>query len=204
LTESLDPQIPSSWHPNGKLLAFTQVRPDTGNDLMVLPIDGDEASGWRPGKPSVFLSTPFNELEPMFSPDGRWIAYYSNETGTFEVYVRPFPGPGSRLKISTDGGSYPVWSRARHEIVYQDPEHRLMVVSYTVDGDSFTPDKPRAWSEHRLLVRPGFRSFDLHPDGERIALAIAPEGDRVITQDKLVFMMNFFDELRRLAPGSPR
>ena len=76
LTESPNLQVPASWHPSGKFLAFTETRPQTGSDLMILPMDGDEASGWKPGKPTVFLSTPFYEAEPMFSPDGRWIAYH--------------------------------------------------------------------------------------------------------------------------------
>jgi serine/threonine-protein kinase len=204
LTESPDPQIPASWHPSGKFLAFTESRPATGVDLMILPMDGDEASGWRPRKPWVFLSTQAAELEPMFSPDGRWIAYYSNESGRFDVYVRPFPGPGGRYTISTDGGSYPVWSQARHEIVYQTPENRLMVASYRIEGDAFIADKPRVWSDHPFRVRPGFRSFDLHPDGDRVVLATAPEGESGVKPGKLVFIFNFFDELHRIAPRATR
>jgi serine/threonine-protein kinase len=201
LTESPNPQTAGSWHPSGKFLAFGESRPETGMDLMILPIDGDEAAGWQPGKPRVFLSTPYAELEPMFSPDGRWIAYYSNQSGRFEVYVRPFPGPGGRWPISTDGGTYPVWSRTRHEIVYQNPENRLMVASYRVEGDVFIPDKPRPWADRQFNVRPGFRSFDLHPDGDRVAIAA---GEGVVKRDKVVFIFNFFDELRRIAPRSTR
>ena len=171
---------------------------------MILPMDGDEASGWKPGKPTAFLTTPFNELEPMFSPDGRWIAYQSNESGRFEVFVRPFPGPGGKWQISADGGVFPAWSRTRHEIVYAGPDNRLTVASYTVEGDSFKADKPRVWSERRFTSRPGGRSFDLHPDGERVALAAVPENESAVRQDKLVFIFNFFDELRRLAPAAKR
>jgi hypothetical protein len=77
-----------------------------------------------------------------------------------------------------------------------------MVASYSVEGDSFKADKPRVWSERRFMTRPG-RSFDLHPDGERFALAAAPENEAA-TQDTLVFIFNFFDELRRIAPASRR
>src|SRR5262252_5172581 len=73
-------QYPSSWHPSGKFLAFEEFSPATNYDLMILPVEGDEASGWKPGKPTVFLNTPAVELSPMFSPDGRWIAYQSNES----------------------------------------------------------------------------------------------------------------------------
>ena len=76
---------------------------------MILPLEGDEASGWRPGKPIVFLNSPFSEREPMFSPDGRWLAYHSNKSGRTEVYVHPFPGPGGKWQISTGGGVYPTW-----------------------------------------------------------------------------------------------
>jgi Tol biopolymer transport system component len=93
LTHSQYPQSAASWHPSGKILAFQETRPQTGADLMILPIEGDDATGWRPGAPTIFLSSAATEQEPMFSPDGRWLAYQANDTGRFEVYVRPFPGP---------------------------------------------------------------------------------------------------------------
>ena len=203
LTESPNPQTPASWHPSGKFLAFYEVR--QSNDLMILPMEGDEASGWKPGTPTVFLGTPESaEFEPMFSPDGRWIAYHSSESGRFEVYVRPFPGPGGQWRVSTDGGQFAIWSRARPEIVYQNRDNRLMGASYTVEGDTFKVDKPRLWSERRLMPRLGLRSFTLHPDGERVVLAVAPDADSVVKRDKLVFIFNFFDELRRIAPVNTR
>jgi serine/threonine-protein kinase len=170
---------------------------------MMLPMEGDEVSGWRPGKPTVFLSTPFAELDPVFSPDGRWVAYTSQETGRGEVYVRPFPGPGGKWRISTDGGSFPTWSRTRSELFYASPDNHLMVTPYAVEANSFKADKPRVWSQRRFMTRPG-RPFDLHPDGERFALVAAPENVTAVQQDKLVFIFNFFDELRRVAPASTR
>ena len=92
LTVAKHPQWPVSWHPGGKFLAFEQDTSGTSWDLMILPMAGDEATGWKVGTPVVFLSSPFAEKEPNFSPDGRWLAYQSNETGRNEVYVRPFPG----------------------------------------------------------------------------------------------------------------
>ena len=151
----------------------------------------------------MFLSTPATEQEPMLSPDGRWIAYFSNETGRGEVYVRPFPGPGGKWQISTAGGFTPTWSRGRRELFYQGLDNRLMVASYTVEGDSFRADKPRLWSERPMNPRPRQRAYDLHPDGDRMALAArtdSPQGK----QDKVVFIFNFFDELRRLAPTGRR
>ena len=114
------------------------------------------------------------------------------------------PGPGGKWLVSTDGGTHPTWSRTRHEIFYASTDNRLMVASYTVEGDSFKADTPRVWSERRFSVRPRNRSFDLHPDGERVVLAAAPDNESAAKQDKLVFIFNFFDELRRLAPVARR
>jgi hypothetical protein len=77
-----------------------------------------------------------------------------------------------------------------------------MVASYKVEGDDFRLDKPRAWSQRRFMLRPGLSSFDLHPDGERFAMAAAPEKEDGVEQDKLVFILNFFEELKRLVPGN--
>jgi serine/threonine-protein kinase len=202
LTESKNTQFAASWHPSGKFLAFYETNPSTGADLMILPMEGDESSGWKPGKPTVFLNTPFAESEPMFSPDGRWLAYQSTESGRSEIYVRPFPGPGGKWQISTGNGLLPMWSQKRPELFYGtlDNPGQIMVASYSVDGDSFRADKPRPWSEGRFVVRPRQRSFDLNPDGDRLALWALTEAQATARQDKVVFIFNFFDELRRLAP----
>ena len=204
LLESKNTQLPASWHPSGKFLAFTETNPQSGDDLMILPMEGDEGSGWKPGKPTAFLNGPFSEGEPMFSPDGRWIAYRSSESGRDEIYVRPFPGPGGKWQISTGGGTNPTWSRARHELFYGTPDTSIMVVPYTVAGESFRAEKPRLWSERHFTLLLRQRSFDLHPDGERFALALVPETQTAVKQDKLVFIFNFFDELRRVAPVAKR
>jgi serine/threonine-protein kinase len=196
-------QTPTSWHPGGKFLAFTETHAETANDIMVLPMEGDEASGWKPGTPTPFLASPAAEGYAMFSPDGKWIAYQSNESGSgrFEVYVRPFPGPGGRWQISTEGGGLPVWSRTRHELFYAAPDNRLMVVPYVIDGDAFKNERPRVWSERPFLNRPGLGSaFALDPDGDRFALAAASETAGA-TPDKLVLVSDFFEKLRRLAPS---
>jgi Tol biopolymer transport system component len=211
LTSSRNAQYPGSWHPSGKFLAFVENSPQTNGDLMILPMEGDEASGWKPGTPYAFLNSPFQETEPMFSPDGRWIAYQSDETGRAEIFVRPFPGPGGKWQISTDGGMFATWSRTRQELFFLSPDQRLVVASYTVEGDSFKSDKPKVWSDARLAARPrgtsatgGGRNFDLHPDGNRFAVALAPQSQSDVKQDKVVFIFNFFDELRRLAPVTKR
>jgi serine/threonine-protein kinase len=202
LTESKNNQYPTSWHPSGKSLAFDETNLQTRRDVMILPMEGDEASGWKPGKPTVFLNSPFNEWFATFSPDGRWLAYASDESGRLEVYVRPFPGPGGKWQISAAGGSYAVWSRARHELFYESPspDNRIMVASYTTEGDSFRAEKPQGWADRRFGERPQGWDFDLHPDGERVVVAPGPETQTAAKQDHVVFIFNFFDELRRLAP----
>ena len=204
LTVSKNAQLPGSWHPAGKYLAFYETSPQTGSDIMILPMEGNEASGWKPGTPTVFLNTPADEVEPMFSPDGRWLAYHSNESGRREIFVRPFPGPGGKWQISTAGGAYPTWSRTRHELFYTSPDNRIMVAPYTVEGSSFKADKPHLWAERLIQPRPRLRSFDLHPDGERFAVSVAMETPSEAPHDKLVFIFNLFDELRRIAPISKK
>ncbi|MDO8679358.1 MAG: hypothetical protein Q7R30_12455 [Acidobacteriota bacterium] len=200
LTESRNHQRPASWHPSGKFLAFDEQTTQTSWDLMILPLEGDDASGWKPGKPSVFLNTPFAESEPMFSPDGRWLAYQSNESGRNEVYVRPFSGPGGvgKWQISIGGGFSPMWSRTKHELFYGTTNGQIMVAAFTVEADSFRAEKPQPWSDGRFVVRGLNRMFDLHPDGERFALTAQTQVGA--KQDKVVFLFNFFDELRRIAP----
>ncbi len=212
LTDSKNSQYPASWHPSGKVLVFVETSPQTGNDVMILPMDGDEASGWQPGTPTAVVSSPFNETFPMLSPDGRWLAYASDESGQNEVYVQPFPAHGGKWQISTEAGAagefrsslQPTWSRIRHELFYSTADGRIMVVPYSVEGDRFRADKPRLWSQRRFLRRPRQTSVALHPDGDRFAVAPESEGQIDATQDKVVLIFNFFDELRRVAPMPPR
>ncbi len=120
LTEGKNLQVEASWHPTGKFLAFQEHNPQTKSlDILILPLEGDEASGWKPGKPTVFLNGPFSEVWAEFSPDGRFLAYSANESGRFEVYVRPFPGPGGKWQVSTTGGRWTTWSRSRRELFYR-------------------------------------------------------------------------------------
>ena len=199
LTTGPFPELAGSWHPNGKILAYHVNSPQSGNDIMILPLEGDEASGWKPGKPVVFLDSPSDELEPKFSPDGRWIAYQSNENGQPEIYVRPYPNSTGKWQISTGGGLNPIWSRTRPELLYSTLNQQLMVATYVATGDSFRADRPQTWSPTRFMTRPRLTSYDLHPDGKRFAL-VTPLGAPA-KQDKAVFIFNFFDELRRLAPA---
>lgn len=208
LTQSAHAQNPGSWHSTGRFFAFMESNPRTSNDIMILPMEGDDRSAWKPGTPTVFLNSQSNEAQPTFSPDGRWMAYVSTESGHEEVYVRPFPGPGGKWQVSSDASTYPTptWSRARNELFYTSTNGRLMVVAYTVEGDSFKVDKPRLWSDRRVMARPRSalgRSFDLHPDGERFALATVPQVEAEGQANTVIFIFNFFDELKRLPPLRP-
>jgi dipeptidyl aminopeptidase/acylaminoacyl peptidase len=204
LTESKSVQYGQSWRPDGKVLAFTQYNPDTRGDIMTLPMEGNEKSGWKPGEPRVFLNSPYDEMSPAFSPDGRWLAYASNESGNYEVYVRPFPGPGGKWQISTGGGQFPKWSRNGKELFYRTQDSKLMVAAYTASGDSFVAGKPQLWSPGQFInfVNLGpFYNFDLHPDGKRFAVVKTPGPGEGTPVNKVTFIFNFFDELRRKVPG---
>jgi serine/threonine-protein kinase len=199
LTDSNTNQIPTSWHPSGKFLAYYETRPDTRQDIMILPMEGDETSGWKPGKPTPFLQTPFAEAEPAFSPDGRWIAYLSDESGRGEIYVRPFPGPGGKWQISTAGGVLPTWSKNGREIFFEAFDKKIMVVNYQVEGESFHAGKPQVWSEATIASAGSVRDFDLHPDGQRFAILKAAD-TQPQKLDKVTFVFNFADVLRKLVP----
>jgi serine/threonine-protein kinase len=145
-----------------------------------------------------------NEQAPMFSPDGRWIAYSSTESGAPEIFVQPFPGPGGKWQFSAGGGQYPTWSAGKPELFYQTLDGRVMVVPYTVAGNSLVSDKANAWTERRLALRPGNGpGFAVTADGERIAGAVAAE-EPTATEDKVVFVSDFFDELIAAIPTTKR
>lgn len=155
----------------------------------------------EPGEPEPFLRTPFNEERATLSPDGRWVAYTSDELGTSEVYVQSFlgstPGRGGRWQISTAGGSLANWSRNGRELFYES-DSRIMVTEYTVKGDSFVAGKPRVWSPQQLFAS-GFANYDVAPDGKR--LAIFPRPDAAESEpSRVAFLLNFFDEVRRRLP----
>ena len=198
LTQSKNPQAPWSFTADGKRLTFDESNPGSEHDLWTVPLESN-AVGLRAGKPEAFLQTSFDERHPSFSPDGRWLAYASNESGIYEVYVRTFPDKSGRWQISNGGGMYPVWSRNRRELFFRSLDNQIMVAVYTVRGDSFTPGKPRVWSEKRL-ANPR-RNYDVAPDGKRIiALMPAESTEGQQTQHHVIFLVNFFDELRRRVP----
>jgi serine/threonine-protein kinase len=196
------PNIATPWSlsPHGRL-AYNDRNAETGTDLWTMPLDLTDPDRPKPGKPEPFLRTPADEIVPRFSPDGRWIAYRSNESGNDEIYVRPFPpASGGKWQISNGGGLYGIWSKNGRELFYEAPDNRIMVVDYSVDGASFLPGKPRLWSDKRLFYT-GTQNLDLAPDGKRFAVFLMPEsapGEQGSVH--VTFLLNFFDELKRRIP----
>jgi serine/threonine-protein kinase len=198
LTESKKRQRPVSWSPDGKFLAFEEFDMQGRSDLMILPMTGDEQSGWKAGTPRAFIAPLASATEPSFSPDGRWLAYSSNETGRDEVYVRPFPGPGAKTQISTTGGQFPTWSRTRHELLFSTGVGgQIMAGLFSTPGDVFQSETPRLWPEGRFENRGPWRMFDLHPDGERLGLR---PGAGNVPQSHVIFVFNFGDDLKARVP----
>jgi dipeptidyl aminopeptidase/acylaminoacyl peptidase len=103
-------KAPAAWTPDGRHLIFTQNDEATGADLWLLPLDGDR-------KPVAYLRTPFNESYASVSPDGRWLAHDSDETGAWEIYVQSFPNPSEKYRVSTTGGRAPQWSKDGRELL---------------------------------------------------------------------------------------
>jgi serine/threonine-protein kinase len=199
LTEGKPSQFPNSFSPDGKWLAFEQLTDGRIPEIWTAAVEGEREHP-RLGKAEPFVRMPFFAYEPVFSPDGHWLAYHSNETGTYEVYVRPFPGPGGRQQISTGGGTKPIWSRHGQELFFLNADRRIMVVRYVGNGDSFAAGKPQVWSEKRLLGSvPG---YDVAPDGKRAAAILYADGTSEAKPfTHVTVLLNFFDELRRRAPA---
>ena len=196
LTQSKALQNPGSFTPDGKRLAYLEV---AGNiQIWTMPLE-DQGGQVRAGKPEPWLKSSFDHANPVFSLDGRWLAYQSNESGENEVYVRAFAssssGPGAKWQISNSGGVTPRWLRSGHELVYQSGD-QVMAARYTVQGDTFVAEKPRVW-----IAKLGGTLFDVAPDGRRVAvLAPVASADAPKQEHEVVLLLNFFDELRRRAP----
>ena len=136
--------VPTSFHPTGKFIAFAELDPKTSFDIKVLPIAEDGDGNWNTSAPITVAATPAVELEAMFSPDGRWIAYSSTVSGRPEIYVRPFPGPGGTWQVSTSGGTYPTWSRSGNELLYATLGQRVMALGHRMKlGRGLNPSHPK-------------------------------------------------------------
>ncbi len=192
--------VPWSFSPDGKWLAYFEVSPQTGYDLWTVPLDLSDPDHPKSGKPEVFQRTPHSEIVPRFSPDGKWIAYRSNdnELGTEEIYVRPFPASsGGKWQVSSGGGLYAVWARDGHQLFYETLDNRIMVVDYRTEGNSFVLGLPHVWSDKHLFYT-GTSNLDLAPDGRRFLVLTMPEpatGQKGSVH--VTMLLNFPDELRR-------
>jgi len=190
LYRSLHPVFPASWTPGGEDLVFVVFHPETRGDIWVLPEDG-EAKAW--------ISTESAEGFPRLSPDGRWLAYISNESGRYEVYVQAYPGAGEKITVSTDGGYEPVWSPDGRELFYRIGA-RMMVASIQT-SPVFRSSRPRELFEGPYLsgleIAAIATSYDMAPDGEHFLMI---EGGEEEGGNQLHLVLNWFEELKLLAP----
>jgi Tol biopolymer transport system component len=174
LYENPTPTFPYSWSRDGFLLLW-QLDSKTGVDIGVLPPERGATNA--PLKPVQWLATPFNELPGKFSPDGRWVTYFSNESGRQEIYIAPFPGPGPKRQISASGGSWPRWRADGKEIFYEGPDG-LMAAEVSVKGASI-----EVGAVHPLGIRVPLGTsylYDVSADGQRI-LAAVPKSHAPLT-----------------------
>ncbi len=194
-------QFPWTFSPDGKRLGYMESGTN-GYDIWTVAINGDAVSGIQAGTPEPFLVPNSDERAPAFSPDGKWLAYTSNESGTTEVYVRAFPDNGSKWQISTGGGNYPRWTRTGQVLIFENLEAQILAASYSIKGGSFVSEKQRQWSPIPLVNIVGsVRNYDLAPDGKRIAaLMPADTTDDPGVRSHVTFVLHFFDELDRLVP----
>ena len=157
---------PASWTADGRRLALGAVNQQGGDDVWVLDLDAGP-------EPVPFLDSRFGERHPDFSPDGRWLAYTSDESGHWEVFVRPYPGPGGRTQISTDGGSEPLWSPDGSELFYR-ANGELMVVGFSESDGQTRVTSPSALFEDSYEratgANPDQRQYDVSPDGTHFAM----------------------------------
>ena len=184
-------QIPRSWSPDGQFLAFHENNPKTQKDIWVLRMSDRKAQ--------PFLVTPFMEGGPTFSPDGHWLAYASNESGRPEVYVQPYPGPGGKWQISTEGGTEPAWNRNGRELFYRSG-NKMMALDVATQP-SFSAGKPRVLFEGQYFASDWpliGTAYDVSADAQRFLMVKATEQASAATQINVV--LNWFEELKQKAP----
>ena len=197
-------QLPSSINDRLRRLAFTEQYDNAPKyHLWTVPFEFD-AGGVRAGKPEPFFhTTDKDERHPMFSPDGHWMAYSSDELGKTQIFVRAFEGSSlsARWQISKEGGLIPAWSRDGSQLFFRTEDNQVMVAgSCRGTQDSFGCDNPRVWTETRLAYSGPSANYDVDGDGKRI-IAILPESEvEQKLSHQVILVLNFFDELRRRVP----
>jgi len=157
---------PHSWSQDGRVLVTTIEGNRTRMDVELLPLDGT-------GQPTVLLNSEAREDSPAISPDGKWIAYTSDEAGQNEVYIRANPGPGPRLQVSTEGGQGPLWTRGGKEIVFSSRD-RMMAASFTPTPEVRVGIPTQLFTGNFNWYRQ--RDYDVLPDGSRFAFVRRPGG----------------------------
>jgi serine/threonine-protein kinase len=195
LTESGNPEWATSWSSDGRFITYLTT--GAAFDLWIVPLDGDR-------KPEEFLATSFTEQNGAFSPDGRWMAYMSNESGRSEVYVRPFPTRGGKWQVSDGGGGFPRWSGSGHELFYRTDDG-IMVASVESAGDTFRAGKPqpvfqgtfRGGAAGLPLAGNNFADYDVTADGQRFVMFPAADDDGAGQHPHVTFVTHWFDDLRR-------
>ena len=172
---------PSDWSLDGQHLAYTAISQDTSNDIWLLPMTGAR-------KPAPLLQSPFSERHAQFSPDGRWLAFTSNETGRDDVYVQSFPDAATRRMVSSGGGAYPRWGPGGRELLYRAPDGRLMTVPVRLVGSSVELGTPSVVM--RLVDAAGVHPYpyDVAADGRILALTPASGAVQDLT---LTVLMNW-------------
>jgi eukaryotic-like serine/threonine-protein kinase len=191
----------ASWSADGKWLAYLQTAENKLQIFVRRVRDGKPDSG----QPRQFSPSTFSQVDAEFSPDGRWIAYASNESGNQELYVQPFPGPGEKHRISSNGGINPAWSRNGRELFYlargrNNADRSMMAVDFSTTGEF------KAGSPHLLFEGPYFsttplRSYDVTPDGQFIMARQQRVPDQPVA--KLNVVLGWADELKRRVPTGP-
>jgi serine/threonine-protein kinase len=185
LTSSEFEQRASSWTAQGNRIAFLQYGPTS--QIWVLPMEGER-------KPELFLESRFFLGYPEFSPDGRWLAYISTESGRAELYVQPYPGPGEKYRVSMKGASEPIW--VGRELFYRD-EGRFFSVTIT-SLNPFRTEDPHLMFSGAYRNDGPVRGWDASRDGQRFLL-LKPEGSGVGPVTQLNVVLNWTEELQRRA-----
>jgi len=179
---------PVSWSPDGRFLFIEFTNENSGN-IMALSLDG--------GDEQVLLESPADERNPSVSPDGRWLAYASNESGRFEVYVRPFPESGGKWQVSVEGGTSPRWSPDGMELYFAQGD-RISVVQVDTLGGGFRTGRPQTVVEVPVTMTAESINYDIL-DKERLVL-VEPAGDESAPKSVTV-VVNWLDELRHRVPN---
>jgi hypothetical protein len=183
--------VPRSFSPDGQLLALLQLTPTAGYDIQVLRLSD------RTIQP--IPATQANRSVPAFSPDGHWLAYISDESGRYEVYAQPYPGPGGKYQISADGGTEPVWNPNGKELFYRSGD-KMMAVDVTTQP-AFSAGKPRVLFEGPYLPTAlTFPNYDVSPDGRRFLMIKPAEQRSSSSLTQIVVVQNWFEELKQKIP----